>query len=56
LTVLIGRAHAGAPPGQPDVRELLASYLAQGIPRMEAIKRVAREIGLSKRDVYRRTY
>ena len=33
--------------------EAIANLIAAGIPRMDAIKTVARERGLSKREVYR---
>jgi 16S rRNA (cytidine1402-2'-O)-methyltransferase len=51
ITLLIGR-------GKPvvddtPITDAVAALEAQGIPRMDAIKQVARERGLSKRHVYR---
>jgi DNA-binding phage protein len=39
----------------PDtpIDEAVRELEAQGVPRMEAMKRVAKERGLSKRDVYK---
>ena len=51
ITLLIGK---GAPiVDDTPIPEAVAALEAQGIPRMDAIKQVARERGLSKRDVYK---
>jgi 16S rRNA (cytidine1402-2'-O)-methyltransferase len=51
ITVLIGRGvgevHNSRPAG-----ELLDEYMAKGLSRMDAIKAVARDRGVSKREVY----
>ena len=51
ITLLIGKGEPviAATPVQDAVRELEQ----KGVPRMDAIKQVARERGLSKRDVYK---
>jgi len=51
ITLLIGK---GAPiVDDSPIPEAVAAMEARGIPRMDAIKQVARERGLSKRDVYK---
>ncbi len=51
MVLLIGK---GAPPVATEpVEEAVRKLEQQGVPRMDAIKQVARERGLSKRDVYR---
>jgi len=51
ITLLIGK---GAPiADDTPIPAAVAALEAQGIPRMDAIKQVARERGLSKRDVYK---
>jgi hypothetical protein len=40
-------------PGNTTLDEAISSLIATGIPRMDAIKTVAHERGLSKREVYR---
>ncbi len=52
LTVLIAKADEPAASFEP-VRQAVARLEREGVPRMEAMKRVARERGMSKRDVYR---
>jgi 16S rRNA (cytidine1402-2'-O)-methyltransferase len=52
MTVLIAKGLEPAP-SQESVPEAVARLEREGIPRMEAIKRISRERGLSKRDVYR---
>ncbi|MCZ2075246.1 MAG: 16S rRNA (cytidine(1402)-2'-O)-methyltransferase [Bryobacterales bacterium] len=55
ITLLVARGgQAGA--GSGSVEEAVEALSAAGMPRMEAIKTVARERGLSKREVYRRTH
>jgi 16S rRNA (cytidine1402-2'-O)-methyltransferase len=51
ITLLIGKG--AAPPATTTVEEAVRELEAHGVPRMDAIKQVARERGLSKREVYR---
>jgi 16S rRNA (cytidine1402-2'-O)-methyltransferase len=51
ITLLIGKAPAIVDDGTP-LEEAVASLMAAGAPRMDAIKQVARRRGLSKREVY----
>lgn len=53
FTVMIGKGTGRAVDDRP-VEEAVAELMAQGVSRMDAYKRVARERGLSKRDVYKR--
>ncbi len=54
FTVLVGRAAApAAPEDQPPVSDAVEACMRAGLSRMDAMKAVARERGLSKRDVYR---
>ena len=52
ITLLIGR---GASPGVPEgtIPQRVEALISQGSERMAAIKQVAKERGLSKREVYR---
>lgn len=54
FTILVGRA-TGPAPGENEipVREAVEAHIRSGLSRMDAMKAVARERGLSKRDVYR---
>jgi len=52
FVVLISKA-TEPEPGHVSMDEAIANLIAAGIPRMDAIKTVARERGLSKREVYR---
>jgi 16S rRNA (cytidine1402-2'-O)-methyltransferase len=52
FVILISKA-IEAEPGVVAVDDVIAGLVAAGIPRMDAIKTVARERGLSKREVYR---
>lgn len=52
ITLLIGKATAREEPQEP-VEDEVKSLIGSGMPRMDAIKMVARKRGLSKRDVYR---
>jgi 16S rRNA (cytidine1402-2'-O)-methyltransferase len=52
ITLLIGKGAAAEVPSVP-VDEAVRALEQQGVPRMDAIKQVARERGLSKRDVYK---
>ncbi|MGA2269883.1 MAG: 16S rRNA (cytidine(1402)-2'-O)-methyltransferase [Bryobacteraceae bacterium] len=53
ITVLIGRAWGPAPDDTP-VEEAVEALLRAGTPRMDAIKQVARQRRMSKREVYER--
>jgi 16S rRNA (cytidine1402-2'-O)-methyltransferase len=52
ITLLIGRSAQPETSGVP-IQEAVRAAERSGLPRMDAIKKVARERGLSKRDVYR---
>ena len=52
FTVMIGKG-MGRPVDEQPIAEAVAELVADGVPRMEAYKRIARERGLSKRDVYK---
>jgi 16S rRNA (cytidine1402-2'-O)-methyltransferase len=52
FVILISKATEPETGGAP-LDEAIAGLIAAGIPRMDAIKTVARERGLSKREVYR---
>jgi 16S rRNA (cytidine1402-2'-O)-methyltransferase len=51
ITLLIGKGIGGEEDTTP-IEEAVEGYLRQGLPRMDAIKAVARRRGLSKRQVY----
>jgi 16S rRNA (cytidine1402-2'-O)-methyltransferase len=51
ITILIGKAD-GPPPDDTPLAEAVEALVGGGVPRMEAIKQVARRRGLSKRQVY----
>jgi 16S rRNA (cytidine1402-2'-O)-methyltransferase len=51
MVILIGKGAASAADG--SVEEAVHALEKEGMPRMDAIKQVARERGLSKREVYR---
>jgi 16S rRNA (cytidine1402-2'-O)-methyltransferase len=51
MTLLIGKATA-PPPDDTPLDEAVGKLIAAGTPRMDAIKQVARQRGLSKREVY----
>ncbi len=51
ITLLIGKA-AAPPQDDTPIAEAVAVLIKDGVPRMDAIKQVARRRGLSKRDVY----
>ncbi len=53
LTVLVGRAAGPAAGDEVTLLEAVEAHLRSGLSRMDAIKAVARERGLAKRDVYR---
>jgi 16S rRNA (cytidine1402-2'-O)-methyltransferase len=52
ITLLIGKAVA-PPPDDTPLDEAVDALVREGVPRMDAIKQVARRRGLSKREVYR---
>jgi 16S rRNA (cytidine1402-2'-O)-methyltransferase len=52
ITLLIGKGESPAPDDTP-VQEAVRALEAKGIPRMDAIKQIAKQRGLSKREVYR---
>lgn len=54
ITLLIGKA-ALPPAATTTVEEEVEGYVRGGMSRMDAIKKTARERGIPKRDVYRRT-
>jgi 16S rRNA (cytidine1402-2'-O)-methyltransferase len=51
ITLLIGKALA-PPPDDTPIPEAVDALINGGVPRMDAIKQVARRRGLSKREVY----
>lgn len=51
ITLLIGKATA-PPPDDTPLPDAVEALVRDGIPRMDAIKQVARRRGLSKREVY----
>jgi 16S rRNA (cytidine1402-2'-O)-methyltransferase len=51
ITVLIGKPAEHAP-GDSPLDEAVDALVRAGVPRMDAIKRVAHERGLPKREVY----
>ncbi|MEO8099563.1 MAG: 16S rRNA (cytidine(1402)-2'-O)-methyltransferase [Acidobacteriota bacterium] len=51
ITLLIGKGTPVVP--DTPIEEAVQALEARGVPRMDAIKQVARERGLSKRDVYK---
>jgi 16S rRNA (cytidine1402-2'-O)-methyltransferase len=51
ITLLVGRAKA-PPPDDTPLAEAVEALERDGVPRMDAIKQVARRRGLSKREVY----
>jgi 16S rRNA (cytidine1402-2'-O)-methyltransferase len=52
ITLLIGKSEV-VPVNDTPVEEAVRAAEEAGLPRMEAIKHVARQRGLSKREVYR---
>jgi 16S rRNA (cytidine1402-2'-O)-methyltransferase len=52
ITILIGKATEPDPSDTP-IEDQVAALEKQGIPRMDAIKQVAKSRGLSKREVYK---
>ncbi len=54
IALVVGGATAPAPASTETPEALFARLTAEGRPRREAVKAVARTLGLSARDVYRR--
>lgn len=52
ITLLVGKFQGAAADDRP-VEEAVYALETQGVPRMDAIKQIARARGLSKREVYR---
>jgi 16S rRNA (cytidine1402-2'-O)-methyltransferase len=53
MTLLIGKAKEGQTFSVQSVEDAVAQLEQQGVPRMNAIKQVAKARGMGKRDVYR---
>ena len=53
ITLLIGKGTKKETP-ETSVEEEVAACIREGLPRMDAIKAVARRFGLSKREVYQK--
>ena len=53
FTLLIGKSEQGGKLDQTSIDEAVCALERQGMSKMEAIKRVAKARGLSKREVYR---
>jgi 16S rRNA (cytidine1402-2'-O)-methyltransferase len=55
ITLLIGRASAGDRPADlSEAEDQVRGLEQQGLARMEAVKRVAKALGIPKRDLYRK--
>ena len=52
ITLLVGKAEA-PPPDDTPIDEAVEALVREGVPRMDAIKQIARRRGLSKREVYK---
>jgi 16S rRNA C1402 (ribose-2'-O) methylase RsmI len=53
ITLMIGKGEI-VPVDDTPLAEAVRKLMESGVPRMEALKTVARQRGLSKRDVYKR--
>jgi 16S rRNA (cytidine1402-2'-O)-methyltransferase len=53
ITLLIGKAEAGPVADDTPLEDAVRAAEQQGLARMDAIKQVAKERGLSKREVYK---
>jgi 16S rRNA (cytidine1402-2'-O)-methyltransferase len=53
ITLLIGKAEGPVVDPATTIEDAVRALEADGVPRMEAIKRVARERGIGKREIYR---
>jgi 16S rRNA (cytidine1402-2'-O)-methyltransferase len=54
FTVLIGKGDGAAVADDQPVEQAVRSYMDRGMSQMDAVKTVARERGLGKREVYAR--
>ena len=54
FTLIIGKGAEAAAEDDTPVEEAVEKLIREGVPRMDALKQVARSRGLSKREVYRR--
>jgi 16S rRNA (cytidine1402-2'-O)-methyltransferase len=54
FTILVGRASGEPAAGAQPVGDAVEALIRAGAPRMDAIKQVARRLGLSKREIYDR--
>jgi 16S rRNA (cytidine1402-2'-O)-methyltransferase len=54
ITLLVGKA-AASPADPTSIEDAVAAHVRDGLNRMDAIKRVARERNITKREVYRLT-
>ena len=54
ITILIGKQMAAEVVDDTPIEEAVRALEAQGVPRMDAIKRIAKERGIPKREVYKR--
>ena len=54
FVVLIGKGAGGPEQTDTPLKEAVAILIEQGVPRMEALKTVAKQRGLSKREVYKK--
>jgi 16S rRNA (cytidine1402-2'-O)-methyltransferase len=52
ITLVVGRS-AAATPDETPLLDAIQALIGDGVPRMEAIKSIARRRGLSKREVYK---
>jgi 16S rRNA (cytidine1402-2'-O)-methyltransferase len=55
ITLLIGKAEQVESADNRPIEEAIRELEASGVPRMDAIKQVAKARGLSKREVYKFT-
>jgi 16S rRNA (cytidine1402-2'-O)-methyltransferase len=53
FVILIGKSLTPAAESQVPIEDVIEALIATGVDRMDAMKTVARERGLSKRDVYK---
>ena len=54
ITILVGKQEGAATPDETPVEDAVRALVEQGLSRMDAIKRVAKERGIPKRECYRR--
>ena len=53
IAILIGKREGAAVPAEISIEDAVRALEQEGVAKMDAIKRVAKERGLGKRDVYR---